>query len=165
MNSIVKKVLLGLFAALVLLQFYRPAKNQSNDQARHLATKYPVPADVKQLLAVACDDCHSNLTRYPWYAEVQPVGLWLTGHVNEGKKHFNISEFTRLRAAVQNHKMEELIEMVKEGEMPLKSYTWTHGDARLTQEQRVLLTNWASSIMDTLRANYPSDSLVLRRKG
>ena len=165
MNSLVKKTLLGLLAILVLLQFYRPARNQSNNQAHHLSTKYPMPADVQQLLAAACDDCHSNRTRYPWYAEVQPVGLWLAGHVNEGKKHFNLSEFTTLRAAVQNHKMEELIEMVKAGDMPLKSYTWTHGDARLTQAQRVLLTSWAASIMDTLRANYPPDSLILRRKG
>ena len=57
-----------------------------------------------------------------------------------------------------------IIEMVKEGDMPLKSYTWTHGDAKLSQEQRALITNWAQSMMDSLQVQYPADSLVLKRK-
>ncbi len=84
--------------------------------------------------------------------------------MNEGKKHLNFSEFTSRKIAVQNHKFEEIIEMVKEGEMPLGSYTWTHRDAVLSAEQQQTLVNWAQSCMDSLAANYPADSLVLRRK-
>jgi hypothetical protein len=60
--------------------------------------------------------------------------------------------------------MEETIEMVKEGEMPLKSYTWIHRDARLTDQEKALITGWAQSVMDTLKARYPMDSLVRKRK-
>ena len=28
-----------------------------------------LPADVKSILAKACNDCHSNNTRYPWYSK------------------------------------------------------------------------------------------------
>ena len=164
MKKYVRPLLYGLLALLVLAQFYRPARNLSNEQTNHVSTKYPVPAEVQSILSVACDDCHSNLTRYPWYANVQPIAGWLANHVNEGKRHLNLSEFTNRKIAVQNHKFEEIIEMVKEAEMPMASYTWTHTDAKLSEQQRQTLVAWAQSNMDSLAANYPADSLVLRRK-
>lgn len=163
MKKYLKPILYTLLALFLLAQFIRPAKNLSNDQSRHLSTKYPIPAEVKSVLKVACYDCHSNYTIYPWYAEVQPVAAWLANHVDEGKRELNFSELTTRRIAVQNHKMEEVIEMVREGEMPLASYTWVHRDAILSQEQKDLLINWAQSVMDSIKAQYPADSLVLRR--
>ena len=56
----------------------------------------------------------------------------------EKKKHLNFSEFTKRKIAVQNHKLEEIVEMMEEGEMPLKSYTWLglHPEAKLSAEQK-----------------------------
>jgi len=42
--------------------------------------------------------------------------------------------------------MEEVIEQVKEGEMPLDSYTWMHKNAILTQEEQTELTTWADNL-------------------
>jgi hypothetical protein len=166
--STVKKylrpVLYGLLAILLLGQFVRPAKNRSNDQTNHVRQKYPVPDSVEAILRVACYDCHSNYTRYPWYAEVQPVASWLAHHVEEGSHELNFSNFTTRRVAVQNHKFEEIIESQKEGWMPLNSYTWTHLDARLSDQQRQTLIIWAGACMDSLRHWYPADSLVLKRR-
>lgn len=164
MKKYVKPILLGLLAIFVLAQFIRPAKNQSNDLTNDISGKYVVPDSVQAILKVACNDCHSNYTVYPWYAEVQPVAAWLANHVNEGKEHLNFSTFTTRPIAVQNHKFEEIIEMVKEGEMPLNSYTWIHRDAILTDGQRQTLIRWAQTNMDSLKAQYPADSLVLRRR-
>lgn len=160
-----KKILLGLLAVLVIMQFIRPEKNDSNDQQNHVSTKYEVPAEVATILKGACDDCHSNKTEYPWYANVQPAAWWLAGHVEDGKRHLNFSDFTSRKIAVQNHKFEEVIEMVEEKEMPLPSYTYMglHPEAKLTDQQRQTLVNWAKAQMDTLKANYPADSLVMRR--
>jgi hypothetical protein len=161
-----KRILVTIAALFLLFQGYRPEKNLSNDNTYHVSTKYEVPADVNALLESACNDCHSNQTRYPWYAEIQPAASWLAGHVNDGKRHLNFSEFTKLPVAVQNHKFEEVIEMVKEGEMPLKSYTYLglHADAKLTDAQRQLITGWAQAQMDVLKAQYPADSLVMKRR-
>lgn len=164
MKKYIRPLLYGLAALLLLAQFYRPERNLSNVQTHHVSTKYSVPTEVNTILEVACNDCHSNLTRYPWYANVQPVASWLANHVNEGKRKLNLSEFTNRRIAVQNHKLEEIIEMVKEGEMPLGSYTWTHRDAVLTDAQKQLLVQWAQAGMDSLKAQYPADSLVLKRR-
>lgn len=158
-----KKIALGLLALLLLIQFLRPARNLSGDESKALSTLYPVPQEVQEVLTVACNDCHSNRSRYPWYANVQPVAWWLADHVKDGKKHLNFSEFAAYPLRRQYHKMEETIEMVKEEEMPLKSYLITHQDARLSDAQRALLTRWAQSVMDSMQAHYPMDSLVRKR--
>ncbi|MFN0213716.1 MAG: heme-binding domain-containing protein [Saprospiraceae bacterium] len=163
MKKYIRPLLYGLLAILILAQLYRPARNLSNNQTNHVSTSYPVPSEVEAILQPACYDCHSNLTRYPWYANVQPVASWLAGHTNGGKRQLNFSEFTNRRLAVQNHKFEEIVEMLKEERMPLQSYTWAHHDAKLSEQQRQTLVAWAQSNMDSLVARYPADSLVLRR--
>lgn len=156
-----KKIMLVLLAALVVIQFIHPKKNTSEGpQPNYIGNNYAVPADVKTILDKACNDCHSNNTRYPWYAKLQPVDWWMNDHVVDGKKEINFDEYTNRSPRYQYHKMEEVIEQVKEREMPLKSYTWTHKDARLTSDERVKLTGWAQSVMDAMKVKYPIDSLI-----
>ncbi len=161
-----KKILIGLLAVLVLIQFFRLGKNNSNDLIHDAGTKYKVSEDVSRILSVACNDCHSNRTNYPWYAQIQPVAWWLNDHVTEGKEHLNFSSFTHLPIAVQNHKFEEVIEMIDENEMPLESYTYLglHPEARLTEDQKTTLKNWAREQMDLLKQTYPADSLIMKRR-
>ncbi|MBI5916656.1 MAG: heme-binding domain-containing protein [Bacteroidetes bacterium] len=165
MKKRTKNILLALAGIFVVIQFIHPSRNVSKDETYAVSTKYAVPDDVKAILKVACNDCHSNYTDYPWYASVQPSAWWLSNHVNEGKEHLNLSKFTNRPVAVQNHQFDELIEMVKEKEMPLGSYTWLglHPGANLTDEQRAKLTAWALANMEFLKATYPADSLVLKR--
>lgn len=161
-----KKILIAVGVILVLIQFIRPAKNTSNVQTNHIATKYIMPQEVKEIFAKACDDCHSNNTRYPWYSNFQPVAWWLNNHVVDGKRHLNMSELGARKINLQNHKLEEIIEMVDKGEMPLKSYTWVHKDAILTDVEKNWLINWAKSAMDYIKGNYPADSLKMpERRG
>ena len=160
----IKKILIVLALALVVIQFIRPAQNLSANTTNDISTLYPMPSDVKLIVDKACADCHSNKTAYPWYATIQPVAFWLADHVNEGKSEFNFNEFAGYRIAKQNHKLEEVIEQIKEGEMPLYSYTLIHRDANLTDAEKATLINWCQNIMDTIKATYPADSLILKRK-
>ena len=161
-----KKAIIGLLAALIIIQFIKPDRNLSDDQTYNISSKYPVPENLNHILEVACNDCHSNKTRYPWYSNIQPIAWWLEHHVTDGKRHLNFSEFTRGRIAIQNHKLEEVIEMVEELEMPLPSYTYLglHKEANLTEEQRKIIIDWAREQMETLKANYPADSLVMPQR-
>ena len=156
-----RKIMYVLLAAFIVIQFIHPAKNTSKGlQPNTIGNNYAIPADVKTILGKACNDCHSNNTRYPWYAKIQPVDWWMNKHVVDGKKDLNFDEFTNRAPRYQYHKMEEVIEMVKEREMPLKSYTWTHKDARLNSNEREKLTGWAQSVMDAMKVKYPVDSLI-----
>jgi hypothetical protein len=71
-----------------------------------------------------------------------------------------------LPIAVQNHKFEEVIEVIDENEMPLESYTYLglHPEARLTEDQKTTLKNWAREQMDLLKQTYPADSLIMKRR-
>lgn len=159
-----RKILLVLLAALIIIQFIHPKKNKAEGpQANYIGNSFPVSADVKTIMAKACNDCHSNNTRYPWYASFQPVHWWLNKHIVEGKKHVNYDDYTNRSLRYQYHKMEETIEMLKEGEMPLNSYTWTHKDAKLTSEEKSTIIGWAESIIRDMEAKYPIDSLKRKK--
>jgi Haem-binding domain len=143
-----KKILLTLLAIVIIIQFIRPAKNKSSEiSANDISKHYTVPANVDAIFKRSCNDCHTNNTTYPWYTNIQPVGWWMQYHVNEGKGHFNLSEFAGYPAKRQHHKLEETIEMIKEGEMPLNSYLWIHGNATLSKEDQDILVNWADGLM------------------
>jgi hypothetical protein len=160
MKKILKTIGWLLLIALVVIQFFRPAKNnQEGIAANHISTKFAIPADVKTILDKACYDCHSNNSRYPWYFNIQPIGMWMNDHIEEGKRELNFSEYTNKRLRYQYHKMEEVVEVLDEGAMPIDSYTWTHKESILTAEEKTKLTGWAKSIMSTLEAQYPIDSL------
>src|SRR6476661_1255044 len=143
----VKRILLIVVVLLVLIQFIRPERNiHPGRQAAAIGEHYPVPAGVQSILAKACNDCHSNNTRYPWYANLQPVGWWLQHHVNEGKGKLNFDEFAGYTRRRQSRKMEESAELIEKGAMPLDSYTWIHKDAVLSGEERATLVAWAHDI-------------------
>lgn len=162
----VKKIFIAIIVLLVVIQFFRPDKNNSNEETYSIATKYDVSAKLNGILKTSCTDCHSNKTEYPWYANLQPVAWWLDHHITDGKGHLNFSEFTKLPIAVQNHKFEEIVEMVEKHEMPLPSYTYLglHKEANLSEEQRNIIIDWAKLQMAGLKAKYPADSLVMKRR-
>ncbi len=160
MRKVFKTIGWILLIALIVIQFFRPEKNiHPGDQPNAIEKKFTVPGEVKTILDKACNDCHSNNTRYPWYNNIQPVAWWLADHVKDGKGELNFDEFTTRRPRFQYRRMEQTIDLVKEEEMPLDSYTWTHKDAVLTDEEKNKIYDWAKSVMTTLESQYPIDSL------
>lgn len=105
--------------------------------------------ETELLWNTACADCHSNETIYPWYSYIAPVG-WLIAHdTHEGRSELNIST---------NHKIEldEMIETIREGEMPLPIYTITHTDARLSDADKQVLIN---GLQATFAGNFTNSNL------
>ena len=100
------------------------------------------PPEIAQILTTSCYDCHSYHTLYPWYAQIAPASWFLKKHINEGREHLNFSTWTDYTADKQIAKREDIVEEIEEQEMPLKSYTVIHSDAKLTDESRHTLINW-----------------------
>ncbi len=164
LKKILKRTFQVLLLAFIVIQFFRPAINKAAGISKNdISTRYAVPDDVQAVLKTSCYDCHSNNTVYPWYAEVQPVAWWLNDHIKDGKGDLNFSEFATYRIGRQYRKLEEINDLVKKGEMPLDSYLWIHKDAVLNDAQRLTLANWVTSVRDTIKANYPADSLVRKK--
>lgn len=162
--SMKKKILIAVATILVIIQFFRPVKNLSSAKSpADISNVYQVPDEINVILGKACNDCHSNNTVYPWYAEVQPVAWWLNNHVKEGKGELNFSEFGTYALARQYHKLEEVKEVIDENEMPLSSYTLIHTNAKLTNAEKQTLLAWSEGMRNEMKAKYPADSLVMKR--
>ncbi|NMH86258.1 heme-binding domain-containing protein [Flavivirga algicola] len=146
---IIKKILIVLLIALILIQFFRPEKNDAAyREVVDFETETKVSKEVAAILKAQCYDCHSNKSEYPWYAEVAPVSFWINHHIEEGNEHFNVSKWDTYNDKKKDHKLDELIEEIEEGKMPLHSYTWMH-DA-MTQKEKEVLIAWAKKA----RENY-----------
>lgn len=164
-KKILKRTFQFLLLTFIVIQFFRPVKNRTEGISNNDISKlYPVPEAVGSILKTSCYDCHSNNTVYPWYAEIQPAAWWLADHVQEGKKELNFSEFAAYRIGRQYRKLEEINKQIKENEMPLDSYLWIHQGAKLNEQQKLTLTTWANTIRDSIKANYPADSLIRKKK-
>ena len=142
----IKRFLILALIAFVVMQFIRPEKNNGGYESLNtfLEETKPTPA-VAATLKAACYDCHSNQTRYPWYNNIAPVSYWLADHVKDGTKHLNFSKWSTYSVKRKDHKLEEVAEEVEKGEMPLDEYTWTHGEAKLSDQQIKELILWVQA--------------------
>ncbi|MFD2916087.1 heme-binding domain-containing protein [Psychroserpens luteus] len=145
--KIIKKILVALLIVFIIMQFFGPDINEGDITTvdAFIADTNP-PSDVKAILESTCYDCHSDVTTYPWYNKITPVNYWLADHIKDGKKHFNLSAWNDYDLKKKDHKMDELIEEVEEKKMPLESYTYTHGDANLTDEQIAAVVAWGKDV-------------------
>ncbi len=142
MKKIAKYIGAFLVVLLVIIQFIKPEKNNGGFEGIAAFKTETRPSEkVFSILKTHCFDCHSNQTKYPWYAEIAPISYWLADHVNHGKDDFNMSAWDNYSIKKKDHKLEELIEEIEEGEMPLNSYTWIHGN--LSKSDKELLIQWA----------------------
>lgn len=142
---LMKKKILLLLVALVLIQFIRIDKNnppivEAND---YLSISKPTN-ETSTLIKNACYDCHSHDTSYPWYTNIAPLSWWIKGHINGGREKLNFSDWGNYSQNKREHKLEECVDFVERKSMPLKSYTWLHSDAKLDEIQRKALVQWFS---------------------
>ncbi|NNF34331.1 MAG: heme-binding domain-containing protein [Saprospiraceae bacterium] len=134
-------------AALIIIQFFRIDKtNPEYDINNDFITIHQPPEDVKLMLKEACYDCHSNESRYPWYTNIAPISFWVKGHIDNGRKHLNFSDWGTFSDKKKDHKIDETIEYVGEGWMPIGSYKIAHSSARLTDEQRQRMVAYFTSL-------------------
>jgi hypothetical protein len=125
----IARIVLALLGLALLIQFVPYGRDHSNppvvsepswdSQATH------------DVFVRACNDCHSNRTRWPWYSHVAPVSWLLQRDVDHGREKFNVS-----RWGVGKNEGDEAAKNVREREMPLRSYLWGHAEARLTEAEQ-----------------------------
>jgi len=150
-KRIVRKTLLIIVIFLVAIQFFRPQKNIAHSAPANAIEKhYAVPKEIGLLLRSSCYDCHSNTTVYPWYSNIQPIAWWQQNHIIDGKKELNFDEFNSYNAKKKKHKLDEIVEVLQEDEMPLGSYTLIHSDAALSTQAKNELISWAKTLQKTI---------------
>ena len=127
-KGLIVKGIVAIVVLLVAIQLIPFGKEHSNP---------PVVAEppwdnpqTREMFVRACADCHSNETKWPWYTNFAPASWMVTFDVNEGRKHFNVSEWDP-----ENNMGGWIAEQVESGEMPPAKYLLPHPEARFTDEE------------------------------
>jgi hypothetical protein len=151
MKRTLKILIIALVLGFAALQLLRPSfSNPPITPGNPVEETMTVPSDVQMLLSRSCNDCHSNKTQYPWYSQISPVSWFLAGHIEDGRRELNFSEWGAYSQDRRMRKLEEICEMVEDGSMPLPSYLWVHPDAALGVEERRAICEWSRSAMPGL---------------
>lgn len=100
----------------------------------------------RELFFRSCFDCHSNQTRWPWYARVAPVSWLVIKDVEQGRAHLNVSEWNRRQKDAH-----EAADEVRMDEMPLPIYLSAHPAARLSAAEK-------SELVRGLEATFGADA-------
>lgn len=152
----IKKILkwsaIVLAVGLIIIQLVRPARtNPAIDASKTLQTHVQVPGDVDAILKRACNDCHSHETKWPWYSNVAPVSWLVVYDVNEARSHLNFSEWGSYDEGRADKKLDEIEEEVEHGKMPLPIYLFMHAEAKLSDEDKRILQDWARGERNRLK--------------
>lgn len=142
MRFLIKILFFVAIITFVVIQFFQPEKNQSNDTENLIFKHEELSENVQQLLEKACFDCHSNNTKYLWYDKIAPVSWLVSNHIIEGKKELNFSEWGKMDNYDKIGALEDIRQELDQKTMPLKQYVLLHHDAKLTDEDRAAIIAW-----------------------
>lgn len=132
-----KKVIIVLVVIFVGIQFI-PVERTNPP----ITNEVNAPPEVKAILKKACYDCHSNETNWVWYTKIAPVSFLTSSDVSEGRRHINFSEWNVNKEAKAKDK---IWDEISEEQMPPWQYKLMHSEAKLTQEEKNIIRNWATS--------------------
>jgi hypothetical protein len=134
-----KKILGLLVIVLIGIQFI-PVDRTNPPVSQDIAA----PDNISNILRTSCYDCHSNETNWQWYSYVAPVSFLVAGDVEDGRKQLNFSEWDKYDTNEREEILEEIIEEVEKGGMPLPMYTFTHPKAKLDPVRIKTLKDWVN---------------------
>lgn len=135
------RIFVVLAVLFVLIQFV-PAGRSNPPVTKPLQA----PSDVQAILQRSCYDCHSNESKWPWYAYVAPVSWLVANDVDEGRSKLNLSKWGDYEPRKLSGKASEMADEIESGEMPMKQYLWMHSDAKLSPADKAAIRAWADSI-------------------
>jgi len=135
----IKGVMAATAVVFVLMQLV-PMSRTNPPITRDVAA----PAPVESILRRACYDCHSNETRWPWYAHVAPVSWLVIRDVDHGRKHINFSTWDLYADDPETviRKLRNIDKVMHNRTMPLWYYLQLHSEARLSDADREVLEDW-----------------------
>jgi hypothetical protein len=148
LTGLIRTAVLLFLAVILGIQMIRPERtNPSTDPTRTMSARLHVQADVEAVLERACRDCHSNDTVWPWYSNVAPVSWFVIDHVRSGRRHFNYSEWAVYEPEKARKILHGICDEVKDGSMPVGSYTLVHRHARLSEPDVQALCSWTQAVV------------------
>jgi mono/diheme cytochrome c family protein len=117
--------IVGIFLAMQIIPYGRTHTNPRVIKEPNWDTPR-----TRELARRACFDCHSNETRWPWYANVAPFSWVVERDVNNAREVVNFSAWQ-----VEQPLAPASVSSVLTGNMPPVKYRMAHPEADLTPQE------------------------------
>jgi hypothetical protein len=123
---------------LAIMAFTIPVNIFSGNQVNPPQEKVvsPFPENVAKVLETSCYDCHGETS-----SNAKALGK------------LDFSKWNDLKASQKVGKMQDIIDVVKKGDMPPAKYVTHYPDRAPTQEQKDIVIKWANEESDKLMGN------------
>ena len=138
MKKLVLYVVVGGIVLLGLIQLLPIGRDHTNP-AVVSEPQWSSP-EARALAKEHCFQCHSNETEWPWYSNIAPASWLIQFDVNEGRDKFNFSNWN-----TNSEELDELTEVIQEGEMPPIQYWIFHPNSHLNDQQKQVLIDALNS--------------------
>lgn len=146
-----KKILIISLIVLIVIQFIPSGRTVNQPvPGKDIHEVINVPDNISTMLKNACYDCHSQKVRYPWYSYVAPVSFLVARDVNVGREHLDFSNWGDLNKRKQLKVLDEIADEVKGEDMPLPIYPPLHPEAKLSDDDRNIIAQWAEETAENL---------------
>ncbi len=143
----IKKIIISIVVLITAIQFIRPDfTNPDIDSNLELHASDEVMA----ILKTSCYDCHSNESKYPWYADLAPASWILADNINSGRKAINFSQYRDIPSDIKKERLERSIQLIDNLRMPKGSYLMMHEYARLDDAQKEILKDFFTQEIEEL---------------
>jgi hypothetical protein len=102
-----------------------------------------VPDPVLSTLRRACFDCHSEATRWPWYATLPLASHVIERDVTEARGQLNLSRWIDYNPFDRADLLDKMCELASRRKMPPWQYRLMHPGARLSAPEVSALCAWS----------------------
>ncbi len=115
---------------------------------------------VKPILENSCYDCHSAMTKEPWYFNLPGINGLIIAHIEDGRRHLDFTDGFPFKSKEPILEiLHELKEEVEEGEMPILGYRIFHWGSLIEGEQQDVLFEWISETETALTQFYKKHNI------
>jgi hypothetical protein len=152
-----KRGLVGLVviasAALALTTATSNGTRNQTAMEKSLLSGSNVPVPVREVLQRACQDCHSENTKWPWYSHMPPISWHIHSDVEKGRAFMDLTKWNDYTDGERQGYMAVIAAVVRNHLMPPSQYVWMHPEARLSGDELALIRAWASRSLRQPDAN------------
>jgi len=136
-----KKLLIFVILVFIGIQFV--PMNVPADLPVKDGDALEAPENVQAIFKRSCFDCHSSHTTFPWYSSIAPVSWFTKKHVKKAREKLNFSTWNSYDDEKKMKYLEKLPKAIK-SKMPMESYLIMHKDAKLSEDDKKAITEWAT---------------------
>lgn len=106
---------------------------------------------VKPIFEKKCFDCHSTLTKYPWYHKVPGIHSLINDDVSEAQKHLDFTnDFPFNGHGSMEEDFQALQKVISDKSMPPWRYRLMHGGSKITSPEKNIILKWLEESTDLL---------------